>query len=659
MSYLNELNLNQKEAVLYNEGPLLILAGAGAGKTRTLTYRILHLIRNGVAPENILAVTFTNKAAKEMRERIFELLKQDQNLNQPISFEGSPCIKTFHSLGVQILRENFRESGILKNFSILDKGDSQKIIKDILISLELDPKKYEPKKVLGLISSQKGKFVGINSFKEKINNSSQRGNEHFLKVTADVWSKYEQILKKEASLDFDDLLLKSALLLKNNKQVLEKYQNLWTQIHIDEYQDTNKVQYKIARLLSQRHQNICVVGDADQNIYSWRGANIQNILNFEKDFKNARTVLLEENYRSTQNILNAANQIIKKNSARQEKNLFTKNSEGELLGVYFAYTEKEEALFVAQKAKTLMEQGVSLKEMAVLYRTNFQSRVLEEAFLNLNVPYQVLGTKFFERKEIKDIMAYIKSALNPENITSLKRTINTPARGIGKVSLAKIVTGKENELSPRIQEQVQNYRDILFKIKEKSETLKTSDLIKFVIEESGLTQLYANKTEEDLEKLSNMEELVSLALKYDTLPPQEGLEKLLEEFALTSDQDEMEKDNEAVKLMTVHASKGLEFDYVFVTGLEDSLFPSRLAFAENKSQEKEEEERRLFYVALTRARKKLFLSYATVRTIFGSQKTNKISEFITDIDESLLEYESEEVEPSLNSDGEVIEYLEW
>ena len=660
MTYLDELNSEQKKAVLHNSGPLLILAGAGAGKTRAITYRILHLIKEGVAPENILAVTFTNKAAKEMRERVLELINKDKELNLPITFHNQPFIKTFHSLGVYILRENFKEVNIPKNFSILDKNDAQKIIKDIIVSIDLDPKQYEPKKILGIISRQKGKFINYPTFKEKINHSSQYGNEYLLKITAKVWEKYEDVLSKESSLDFDDLLLKTATLLQKNKEVLEKYQNRWQQIHIDEYQDTNKVQYKIAQLLSKQHQNICVVGDADQNIYSWRGANISNILNFEKDFKNAQTILLEENYRSTQNILNVANQIIQKNRKRQEKNLFTKNKEGEKIGVYLAYNEGDEANFVAQKSKVLIEdEKVSLKEIAVLYRTNFQSRVLEEAFLNANVPYQVLGTKFFDRKEIKDIIAYLKVALNPKDLTSLKRTINTPVRGIGKVTLTKIVTGKESELSPVVKIKVQSYRDILVKIQKNSQTLKPSELIKFIVSESGLAEQYKKETEDDLERLSNMKELVSLAVKYDQYPLGEGVEKLLEEVALTSDQDEMDKDiTGAVKLMTVHSAKGLEFDYVFITGLEDGLFPSKMMG--ESSTDKSEEERRLFYVALTRARKKLFLSYTSTRTIFGSRRSNIVSEFITDIPEDLLEYTDAVGDVySQDDNDEKIEYLEW
>ncbi|MFH1402068.1 MAG: UvrD-helicase domain-containing protein [Patescibacteria group bacterium] len=652
MSYLDELNAEQKKAVLHSEGPLLILAGAGAGKTRTITYRILHLIKNGVAPENILAVTFTNKAAKEMKDRVARLLRQDKELNLPLSFDNEPFVRTFHSLGVFILRENFRELNIPKHFSILDKNDSQKIIKEIVVSLGLEPKQYEPKKILGIISKQKGNCITASAYADAV------GNEYLPQIVSKVWTKYEENLEREKSFDFDDLLLKTALFLKNNKEILEKYQNKWQYIHIDEYQDTNKTQYLIAKLLSQKNKNICVVGDEDQLVYGWRGANIQNILNFEKDFSGAQTILLEQNYRSTQNILIAANEVIKKNNQRKDKNLFTKNEEGEKIGLYLAYNEKDEANFVAQKADELISGGVSPKEIAVLYRTNFQSRILEEAFLNFAVPYQVLGTKFFERKEIKDILAYIKASLNSENLIDTKRIINVPPRGIGKVTIAKIFSNKENELNSKIQLKLKDFRELLDKIKQAILTDKPSELIKFIIQESGMQNKLKDGTEDDLERLANMQEFVSLALKYDKMPLGEGVEKLLEESALASDQDQLNKITEAVRLMTVHSAKGLEFDFVFITGLEDGLFPSKMF--DKPTQDRQEEERRLFYVALTRARKQLFLSYASARTIFGSKRTNKVSEFITDIGEDLLEYASNDsAGVSQDFGDEKIEYLEW
>ncbi|MCK4386581.1 MAG: UvrD-helicase domain-containing protein [Candidatus Pacebacteria bacterium] len=651
MSYLDKLNPAQKQAVLHKNGPLLILAGAGAGKTRVIAYRILRLIKEGLAPENILAVTFTNKAAKEMQERVGRLLRKDKELNLPVSFESPPFIRTFHSLGVHILRENFDIAGIPKYFSIFDKNDSQKIIKSILPSLNLDPKQFEPKKILGIISRQKGDFTTVSDYAETI------GTEYFPGIVATVWQKYEQILAKEKALDFDDLILRTALLLNENKQILNHYQNKWRYLHIDEYQDTNRVQYKIAKFLSQKHKNICVVGDADQNIYSWRGANIKNILNFEKDFPNSQTILLEENYRSTQNILAAANEIIIKNDLRKDKNLWTKNEAGEKVGLYSASDEADEAGFIAQKAGELISDGASPKEIAVLYRTNFQSRILEEAFLTSGVPYQVLGTKFFERKEIKDILAFIKSALNPDSLNNLKRIINTPPRGIGKVSVAKIFANKENELSPATQIKVKNFWNILNEIKKVALNKKPSTLIKFVIAKSGFEDKLKNGNEDDLERLANLQELVSLALKYDKLSKPEGVEKMLEETALASDQDQMDKKTNMVRLMTIHASKGLEFDYVFISGLEDGLFPSKLDA--KPTQDRQEEERRLFYVALTRARQKLFLSYSSLRTIFGSRRTNIISEFITDINDNLLEEENQNFQPDTPLNSEKIEYLEW
>ncbi len=637
---------------MHKDGPLLILAGAGAGKTRTISYRILHLIKNGVAPENILAVTFTNKAANEMKERVSKLLKKDFISN--ISFEEEPFIKTFHSLGVYILRENFKELNISKYFSILDKNDSQKIIKEIIISLDLDPKQIEPKKILGVISKQKGNFITPFDYESE----PRSGSDFLSKIISDVWIKYEERLNKEKSLDFDDLLLKTATLLKEKKDILERYQKKWKYIHIDEYQDTNKVQYKIAKLLSGKNKNICVVGDEDQLIYAWRGASIRNILNFEKDFSKSQTILLEENYRSTQNILAAANKVIKKNSLRKDKNLFTKNNAGEKIDLYSAYDEKDEANFIALTAQDLIEnQKIPAQEIAVLYRTNFQSRNLEEAFLNVGVPYQVLGTKFFDRKEIKDIISYIKTSLNSENLIDFKRVVNTPARGIGKVTLAKIFADKEDELSSTIQLKIKNFRSLLIKIKEIALIKEPSILIKFIIQESGLGDKLKSGTEEDLERLSNMKELVSLALKYDKMPIGEGIEKLLEDVALMTDQDKMEKKTNAVKLMTVHASKGLEFDFVFIAGLEDELFPSKMYDKSDSNQE--EEERRLFYVALTRARKKLFLTYTSMRTIFGSRRTNTISEFITDIDDNLIEDVSDNHYTNSSEGSEKIEYLEW
>ena len=679
------------------EGPLLIVAGAGAGKTKTITHRILNLIKNGVAPEKILAVTFTNKAAKEMRERIILEIKKNIKGQDTI-----PFVSTFHSLGVYIIKENAKILGLTRYFTILDESDSITLIKEAIKETGLDPKQYDPKKISNIISREKGKFTHLKDYEEK-------ANDYLGKIVAQVWSLYEKKKAKENSLDFDDLLLKATKLLKENEQIRKIYQERWEYIHIDEYQDTNEVQYLMSRLLSENNKNICVVGDADQNIYSWRGANLKNILSFEKDYgKNVKIILLEENYRSTKNILAAANEIIKKNKYRPKKNLFTKNPIGEKIGFYEALDESDEADFVATKISEILDGSIGntfsrvlgspplnprgstrparksipdlantgedvvlgtlgrsdsdgqrkfstenfrgnqnniFSEIAILYRANFQSRVLEEAMLRYNIPYQVLGVKFFERKEIKDTLAYLRAALNPKNLSDIKRIINFPTRGIGKVTLAKIFAGERESLPIKVKIKIDNFYKTLKEIKNKIENEKASDVIKFTVKKSGIEMELSSGTEEEMERLENIKELATLALKYDNLKNGEGIEKLLEDAALASDQDgimineEKKEDKNTVKLMTVHASKGLEFKYVFITGLEDGLFPHQKN-EEIKNVEDREEERRLFYVALTRAKEKLFLSFANFRTIFGSRQINTSSEFISDIPSDILEKEA-------------------
>jgi len=647
MPHLSGLNEKQKEAVLQKDGPILIIAGAGAGKTKTLAHRILHLIKDGVHPENILAITFTNKAAKEMRDRVEKIISTDKSLNFPMSYNFKPFISTFHSLGVHILKENSHLVGLIRNFTIMDRSDSSKLIKECLKNLDIDPKQFEPNKILNIISREKGDLTSMESY------SADAEDGYTLKsVTAKVWPLYEQKLAKEKALDFDDLLLKTYTILKNHKNVLEKYQNIWKYIHIDEYQDTNKVQYMTAKLLAEKNRNICVVGDIDQSIYSWRGADIQNILSFEEDYPEAKVILLEENYRSTQTILAVANEVIKNNKLRRDKNLFTKNDVGEKVSFLKALNEIEEARFIARKSQELIEKGTKPREIAVLYRANFQSRVLEEAFLTENVPYQVLGTKFFDRKEVKDILSFLRASLNPESLSDLKRIINIPARGIGKVTILKIFSGGKEKLPDGIKQKVNSFFNLLLKIKKETEKSKPSEVIKFIIKESGLEFELQRGNDEDKERLENMRELATLAIKYDHLAKPEGIEKLLEESALTTDQDSLEKNENAVKLMTVHASKGLEFDYVFITGLEQDLFPHQGMGTEAKTPEEMEEERRLFYVALTRARIKLFLTYAEMRTIYGSQQMNLPSIFLGEFDNDYLEEENFEYR-------EKIVYLEW
>ncbi len=645
MQHLVGLNDKQKEAALHRDGSLLIVAGAGAGKTKTITHRIVNLILNGIAPEKILAVTFTNKAAKEMREKILgEIQKYAKGQ------DNIPFVSTFHSLGVHIIKENAHILGLTKYFSILDEQDSNRLIKESLKELDLDPKQYEPRKIKNIISREKGKFTVLSDYLEKNNDPLSSGGGHMGKIVAQVWFLYEKKKTQEQALDFDDLLLKSTKLLQDKKEIREIYQQKWEYIHIDEYQDTNQVQYLMSKLLSENNKNICVVGDADQNIYSWRGANLKNILNFEKDYPNTKIITLEKNYRSTKNILEAANEIIKKNKYRPDKNLYTENVVGEKIGFYEALNENDEADFIATKVlENIDGKNTILNEIAILYRTNFQSRVLEEAMLQYNIPYQVLGIKFFERKEVKDTLAYLRAALNLESLSDIKRIINFPKRGIGKVTLAKIFSKDTEKLPIKTKIKINNFYKLLEEIKGKIINEQASKVIKFVVKKSGIETILSEGTEEDLERLANIKELATLALKYDNLSNGLGIEKLLEDAALASDQDSLinietknkiQKEKKGVKLMTVHASKGLEFKYVFIAGLEDGLFPSKRD-GEIKNNEDSEEERRLFYVALTRARKKVFLSFANFRTIFGSRNINTPSEFISDIPADLLEKEGE------------------
>ena len=627
------LNPEQKKAVTSIEGPLLILAGAGAGKTKTITERIGHLVHTGIAPSSILAITFTNKAAKEMRERIEQKFRDDKALNRPVSMFERPFISTFHSLGVHILREQSREVGIKKYFVIFDRDDSKKAIKEALLTLGLDPKTHDPSRLIGIISKEKGQGNNARDY------SANEEGGYFKNVVSQVWPEYEKILTRDNALDFDDLLLKTMNLLSSNTAVREYYQKTWKHIHIDEYQDTNRVQYEISRLLVGKDKNICVVGDIDQNIYSWRGADIKNILDFEKDYPDAKVITLEENYRSTKNILEAANTVIEKNKIRRKKNLFTSNTSGDKIGLFQGLDEVSEAGFIALKTREIIKKGTSPEEIAVLYRANFQSRVLEEAFMSHGIPYQILGTRFFDRKEIKDIISYLRSALNPDSLSDLKRIINVPTRGIGKTTIAKIFSGNESSLTSAIQTKLVNFRALLEKIEKTSKEKKLSETISFIIKVVGLEEEWKDSGDDGVARLENAYELSNFASKYDHLPPEESVLNFLTDVALQSDQDEMNDEEKAVRLMTIHASKGLEFDTVFISGLEDGLFPHQEINKEGIAPEEAEEERRLFYVAITRARKKVFLSYAETRTLFGRRQVNMPSPFIFDIPETLIEEE--------------------
>ena len=632
------LNLEQKKAVESVSGPLLILAGAGAGKTKTIAERIRNLVRKGTAPSKILAITFTNKAAREMRERIERGLREELLINRPVSIFERPFVSTFHSLGVHILREHAEKVGKKKHFTIFDRDDSKRAVKEALLILGLDPKVYDPGRIMAVISKEKGRGVSNEVSREK----KEVG--YFMNVVEQVWPEYEKILSRDNALDFDDLLLKTMNLLKDEPAIRSYYQNIWQYIHIDEYQDTNRVQYEISNMLVGQDKNICVVGDIDQNIYSWRGAEIKNILDFQKDYPEAQIITLEENYRSTKNILEAANAVIEKNKIRFKKNLFTGNAEGDKIGLFQGFDETNEAGFVASKAKEFIENSTPPEEISVLYRANFQSRALEEAFMNLGVPYELIGTRFFERKEIKDILSYLRSALNPDSLSDLKRIVNVPARGIGKTTILKIFSGEESSLPPAMKTKLSRFRSLLKEIEKVSREKKSSETISFIIKASGLEKEWKDGGEEGAARLENAYELSNFASRYDGTAPEDDILNFLADAALQSDQDEMKDEGGAVRLMTAHAAKGLEFNVVFITGLEEGLFPHQRINEEIFSQDdtvaqtgRVEEERRLFYVALTRARKKVFLSYAETRTLFGRRQINMPSGFISDIPEILVE----------------------
>jgi DNA helicase-2/ATP-dependent DNA helicase PcrA len=627
--YLTNLNPAQQNAVRHTAGPLLVLAGAGSGKTRVITHRIVHLIHNGVAPHNILAVTFTNKAAKEMRERVEKLIHQFPPSDRAV-LDSLPTVTTFHAFGVRVLREHHDTLGLRRHFTIYDRSDSLRAVKQAIERANYNPKEFEPRTILGKISRAKGDAIAPSAYKESATSYPDR-------VMAEVWQHYETILQTEHALDFDDLLVKTLVLLRDYPYVRDILTKRYQYIHIDEYQDTNRVQFEIARLLAGEKHNICVVGDIDQNIYSWRGADIKNVLQFERIFPSATTILLEENYRSTKTIIGASNDVIAKNKNRVEKQVFTTNGEGEKITLYAAMNGGDEAEYIARTAKRLVETGVAPSGIAVLYRTNFQSRALEEAFLNYGVEYQLLGTKFYERKEVKDVISYLRLALNPGNSADLARVINEPARGIGKVTMLKVIEGKRAELTGAALEKVTRFDDMMMDIAAEARTKSLSETIKFIMLRTGIeTELKKQGTDEDLSRLENLRELVTLATRYDDLGAEAGVEAFMETAALQSDQDELKDktEHDAVRLMTVHAAKGLEFPYVFITGLEEGLFPHERL---DDTGIDHEEERRLFYVALTRAEKKVYLTYAHMRTIYGSQRVNVPSTFLNDISKEYVE----------------------
>ncbi len=616
MEHLKGLNQAQKQAASHVDGPLLIVAGAGAGKTKTITHRMVHAVCQGIPASSILGVTFTNKAAGEMRERVRALLSQER----PDEW-GEPTIATFHSLAVRLLREFGERIGVPRGFAIWDRDDSMKSLKAIQKDLGGD---IEPRKILSAISAAKSEGKDQKAYAASASSYMER-------AIARSWEKYEADARAHDALDFDDLLLKTGELLRD-PDIIARLQERYSHVTIDEYQDTNAIQYEIARLIAGPRMNICAVGDLDQCIYTWRQAKLENLLSFEKSFPGTLVVTLEQNYRSTQTILAAANAIIEKNTNRLPKRLYTENGTGEAITLAGLADELDEARYIASSVRELLASGTPAQEIAVLFRENFQSRALEEAFIRQNLPYRVLGVRFFERAEIKDVLSYLRAALNRKSTIDIVRAAGAPPRGIGKISLDKWREGGLDGLSGTAQAKMRTFLSLLDRIKASIETALPSETIRFVIGESGMRMKLAGGDAEDRERLANMEELASLGVSYDAMPPREGIERLLEEAALMSDQDSYDAGEGAVSLMTVHAAKGLEFEAIFVTGMEQGLFP-----AMRGDDRDPEEERRLFYVAMTRAKKKLYLTYARSRLKYGSREYGLPSEFLDDIDRRLIE----------------------
>ena len=627
---LEELNEKQKEAVLYNDGPLLIIAGAGAGKTKTLTTKIAYLIEEKkVSPYSILAITFTNKAAKEMKDRLFLTLGSEVK---------KLTVSTFHSFGLKLLRENYERLGYDRNFVIMDSDDSLTVVKKIIKDMGYDPKIYNPKAIRNKISSCKNERISPEEYDKFAVSDYER-------VIQEVYKKYEDKLYKNNSVDFDDLLLLPIRLFKKYPEVLERYQDLYKYILIDEYQDTNEAQYILTKLLSEKYRNITCVGDDSQSIYSFRGANYKNILNFEKDYKDAKVILLEQNYRSTSTILDAANSVIKNNKQKKDKNLWTARGVGEKIQYYRAYNEKDETGFVVHKINELINKGIDYKDIAVLYRTNAQSRVLEEEMLKENLPYRIIGSiNFYSRKEIKDLLAYLRLIHNSRDNVSLLRVINTPKRGIGLKTIENL-TEKADQEETSIYEAISSGKELEFKnlierLKEVSQNITLTELIDKVLDASGLKQeLESEGTLEAEVRLENLEEFKSITKNFEEQEGLVSLEEFLLETSLVSDVEEYRNDPNRISLMTVHSVKGLEFKEVFVVGLEEGIFPHMNSLMESSDVE---EERRLMYVAITRAKDHLYLVNARRRTLFGKEQINPVSRFLSEIPTSLLDIKGEE-----------------
>ena len=624
---LEDLNKEQIKAVKTTEGPLLVLAGAGSGKTKVLTTRIAYLIEQGVDPYNILAITFTNKAAKEMKERVFNLVGQIKDIQ----------ISTFHSFGLYIIKRHYNLLNYKSNFTILDSDDSLVLIKNIIKEMNLDTNDYNPRLIKNKISSAKNELIDSIEYKKYALTD-------FEKVVSEIYIKYENKLISNNSLDFDDLLILPIKLFRSNKDLLNMYQDRFRYILVDEYQDTNRVQYILIHMLALKYQNICVVGDNDQAIYSWRGSDYRNILNFENDYPNLVSVKLEENYRSTSNILNAANMVIKNNKERKDKNLWTKHESGSKIIYHRSIDEKDESLYVVNEIKSLIEKGVKKEDIAVLYRTNAQSRNIEEAMLKSNIPYKVIGSfYFYNRKEIKDLISYLKLIYNSNDDISLLRIINVPKRGIGDKTISNL-TEKSFELNKSIYDIISSGKELIFKslIEDIKNNMVGSitDLVDLILDKSGIKNELLKESSVDSEiRLSNLEEFKSITKSYEESTDNPSLEDFLEQISLVADIAEHKNESDVVTLMTIHSAKGLEFDYVFIIGMEEGLFPH----INSIDQGDIEEERRLCYVAITRAKKKLWLVNAKSRLIYGKRDSYFPSRFISEISDDYLDCDKKKI----------------
>ncbi|WP_318616513.1 DNA helicase PcrA [Sporosarcina sp. YIM B06819] len=648
---LTGMNPEQARAVKKTEGALLIMAGAGSGKTRVLTHRIAYLVvEKNVYPSNILAITFTNKAAREMRDRIDGLLGAGTG--------ESMWVSTFHSMCVRILRRNSDRIGISKSFSILDSADQLSVVKSVLKGLNLDAKQYDPRTMLNTISSAKNECIDAETFRGQINPHNP-----YEKTIADVYEGYAKRLRQNQSMDFDDLIMMTLVLFERVPDVLEYYQNKFQYIHVDEYQDTNNAQYRLVNMLASKFKNLCVVGDSDQSIYRWRGADISNILSFEKDYKNAEMIMLEQNYRSTKRILQAANDVIKNNQSRYDKKLRTDNEEGESISVYKASDEKDESQFVVGKILELKEQeNLKLDEFAILYRTNAQSRVIEEYLVKSNLDYTIVGgTKFYDRKEIKDLLAYLRLIANNEDDLALARIINEPKRSIGATSFDKMARFAMDHdrsifdalqeidfmgITPRAANEVAKFHELIAGFTKMQEFLSVTELVEQVLEKTGYRDmLQREKTIESESRLENIEEFLSVTEAFEKRAEEDtgdrSLVAFLTDLALIADIDSLDKEEnqnkEKIVLMTMHAAKGLEFPVVFIIGMEENVFPHSRSLGDDEEME---EERRLAYVGITRAERKLYLTSASYRTLYGRASYNNPSRFIGEISEDILDIQS-------------------